>query len=66
MAIEICEVYRLDRRKFRECFKNCPIVYKKMEEYAEKRLEITIVIEELYKKYLTDRANEQQKQKNEK
>lgn len=66
MAIEICEVYKLDRKKFKQCFKSCPQVYKKMEDNAEKRLEITIVLEELYKKYLSDRSNEQQKRKNEK
>lgn len=66
VAIEICEVYKLERRKFKQCFKNCPQVYKKMEEYAEKRLEITVVLEELYKKYLSDRSNEQEKRKPEK
>lgn len=63
VAIEICEVYKLDRKKFRQCFKTCPHVYKKMEELAEKRLEITVVLEELYKKYLADRSDAHEKGK---
>lgn len=63
VAIEICEVYKLDRRQFKQCFKSCPQVYKKMEELAERRLEITVVLEELYKKYLTDKSDAHNKGK---
>lgn len=37
-----------------------------MEELAEKRLEITVVLEELYKKYLADKSDVHQKGKAEK
>lgn len=60
VAIEICEIYKLDRKKFRQCFKACPEVYRKMEVLAEKRLEATVVLEELYKKYLADVADSRQ------
>lgn len=55
-AIEICEVYKLDRKGFRTCFTHCADIYKTIEQLAEQRLEKTVIIEELHKKLLKDRA----------
>ncbi|KAF5280040.1 hypothetical protein FQR65_LT03295 [Abscondita terminalis] len=51
-ALEICEMYRLDRKHFRNCFLNEHEVTKKLEKVANARAEKTAILEELHKKYL--------------
>lgn len=52
IAIEICEVYRLDRKNFKTCFVNNTELYKKIEKIAHERREKTLILEELHKKYI--------------
>lgn len=52
IAIEICEVYRLDRKNFKTCFVNNVDLFRKVERIAQDRRERTLMLEELHKKYL--------------
>lgn len=52
LAIEICEVYRLDRKSFKTCFLNNPDLYRNLERVAQDRRERTMILEDLHKKYL--------------
>ncbi|XP_017777441.1 PREDICTED: potassium/sodium hyperpolarization-activated cyclic nucleotide-gated channel 1-like [Nicrophorus vespilloides] len=56
VAIEICEIYRLDRRNFRNCFPTNSVFYKKIEQIAQERMEKTVLLEELHKKYVLERT----------
>ncbi|KAK0077443.1 hypothetical protein PV326_010052 [Microctonus aethiopoides] len=50
VAIEVCEVYRLDRPDFRRCVAVHKDIFSKIERIATKRMEKTILIEEQYKR----------------
>lgn len=50
VAIEVCEVYRLDRPDFRRCVAVHKDIFNKIEHIATKRMEKTILIEEQYKR----------------
>ncbi|KAK0182317.1 hypothetical protein PV327_000468 [Microctonus hyperodae] len=50
VAIEVCEVYRLDRPDFRRCVAIHKDIFSKIERIATKRMEKTILIEEQYKR----------------
>ncbi|KAJ3655963.1 hypothetical protein Zmor_015070 [Zophobas morio] len=50
VAVEICEVYKLDRRIFRNCFKSNSSLYKILEEVAKERMEVTQMFEDVHAK----------------
>ncbi|RZC37588.1 cNMP binding domain containing protein [Asbolus verrucosus] len=50
VAIEICEVYKLDRRAFKNCFKGNLELLKMLEDVAIERLEITQMFEDVHVK----------------
>ncbi|XP_076235072.1 potassium/sodium hyperpolarization-activated cyclic nucleotide-gated channel 1 [Calliopsis andreniformis] len=52
IAIEVCEVYRLDRRDFRKCIALHTELFAKIEKIATDRIERAMVIEEQHKRYL--------------
>ncbi|XP_044758489.1 potassium/sodium hyperpolarization-activated cyclic nucleotide-gated channel 2-like isoform X2 [Coccinella septempunctata] len=57
IAIEVCEVYRLDKKAFRSCFKYDRYgVFEKMQQIAEQRLQKTALLEETYKLELFQKA----------
>lgn len=55
IAIEICTVYRLDRKAFVTCIAPHAEVYERLEYLATVRREQTHLIEELHKKYIMER-----------
>lgn len=55
LAIEICQIYRLDRKPFLNCIATHDEVYNKLENLADIRKEQTRLIEELHKKYIMER-----------
>ncbi|KAJ3655964.1 hypothetical protein Zmor_015071 [Zophobas morio] len=50
VAVEICEVYKLDRRIFRNCFRSNSSLYKILEEVAKERMEVTQMFEDVHAK----------------
>lgn len=52
-ALEICEVYRLDRKHFQYCFTSNTELCKKLQRVADERREQTALIEDLQNQYLT-------------
>ncbi|XP_044267528.1 potassium/sodium hyperpolarization-activated cyclic nucleotide-gated channel 1-like [Tribolium madens] len=50
VAVEICEVYKLDRRAFKNCFKTNSELYKMLEDVANERMEITQMYEDVHTK----------------
>ncbi|XP_026674382.1 uncharacterized protein LOC108631042 [Ceratina calcarata] len=52
IAIEVCEVYRLDRKDFRKCIAVHTELFAKLERIAAERIERAMVIEEQHKRYL--------------
>lgn len=56
IAIEVCEVYRLDRRDFRKCIAVHTELFAKIERIATERVERAVVIEEQHQRYLTSRS----------
>lgn len=52
IAIEVCEVYRLDRKDFRQCIDVHSELFAEMERIATERVERTIKIEEQHKRLL--------------
>lgn len=48
MALEICEIYKLDRRAFKNCFKKDTALYKILENVAIERLGVTKMFEEVH------------------
>ncbi|KAL3273779.1 hypothetical protein HHI36_015206 [Cryptolaemus montrouzieri] len=57
IAIEVCEVFRLDKKAFRSCFKYDKYgVFEKMQMIAEQRLQRTAMLEETYKLELFQKA----------
>ncbi|CAD1469821.1 unnamed protein product, partial [Heterotrigona itama] len=52
IAIEVCEVYRLDRKDFRKCIAVHTELFAKIERIAAERIERAVVIEEQHKRYL--------------
>ena len=49
IAIEVCEVYRLDRRDFRKCIAVHSELFSEIEQIAAERMERTLAIEEQHK-----------------
>ncbi|KAK5641304.1 hypothetical protein RI129_009851 [Pyrocoelia pectoralis] len=56
-ALEICEVYRLDRKHFKTCCMYNTQFCKKLEKIAEERREQTALLEDLQKQYLISLDN---------
>lgn len=56
VAIEISEVYRLDRKHFDAYIKTLPELYKKLERVAERRRENTLVMEEIHRKHILEKT----------
>ncbi|XP_043274075.1 potassium/sodium hyperpolarization-activated cyclic nucleotide-gated channel 4-like [Venturia canescens] len=52
LAIEVCEVYRLDRKDFRKCIAVQSDLYDKIERIATERMQRTAMIEEQHKRFL--------------
>lgn len=52
VAIEVCEVYRLDRKDFRQCIDVHSELFAEIERIATERIERTIRIEEQHKRFL--------------
>lgn len=52
VAIEVCEVYRLERKDFRQCIDVHSELFAKIERIATERVERTIRIEEQHKRFL--------------
>ncbi|XP_076666394.1 potassium/sodium hyperpolarization-activated cyclic nucleotide-gated channel 4 [Andrena cerasifolii] len=52
IAIEVCEVYRLDRRDFRKCIAVHTELFAKIERIATERVERAVVIEKQHQRYL--------------
>lgn len=52
IAIEICEVFRLDVKTFKECLLSDENISKKLESTGETRSEQTRVIEEMHQKFI--------------
>ncbi|CAH1367908.1 unnamed protein product [Tenebrio molitor] len=50
IALEICEVYKLDRKVFRSIFKTSSQLFSMLEEVANERLEITQMFEDVHAK----------------
>lgn len=50
VAVEVCEVYRLDRREFRKCIAVHSDLFAKIERMATERMHRTLLIEEEYKR----------------
>ena len=53
IAIEVCEVYRLDRKNFRKCIAVHTELFAKIEKIASERIERAMIIEEQHKRYLS-------------
>ncbi|KAK1132864.1 hypothetical protein K0M31_014232 [Melipona bicolor] len=52
IAIEVCEVYRLDRKDFRKCIAVHTELFAKIEKIASERIERAMAIEEQHKRHL--------------
>lgn len=52
IAIEVCEVYRLDRKDFRQCIDVHSELFAEIERIATERVERTVRIEEQHKRFL--------------
>lgn len=52
VAIEICEVHRLDRNDFKKCFRASADLYRQIEQVAMERRDETTLVDELHKQYL--------------
>ncbi|KAL7301338.1 hypothetical protein TKK_0006070 [Trichogramma kaykai] len=48
VAVEVCEVYRLDRKDFRKCIAVHSDLFAKIEQVATERMQRTLLIEEQY------------------
>lgn len=57
VAIEICEVYKLDRRAFKNCFKANSSMLAALEDVARERLEITQMYEDVHKKLFLEQSS---------
>lgn len=55
VAIEFCEVYKLESKIFKKCFAEQPDTYKKLEKISQDRYNRTNFLEELYKKHVLER-----------
>ena len=56
VAIETCEVYRLDKKIFKQCLATQPEVVKKLEKVAQDRYNRTNFLEELHKKHILEKT----------
>ncbi|XP_020280033.1 potassium/sodium hyperpolarization-activated cyclic nucleotide-gated channel 4-like [Pseudomyrmex gracilis] len=54
IAVDVCEVYRLDRKNFRQCVDVNSELFAEIERIASERIERTLLIEEQYKRYLPE------------
>ncbi|XP_076762250.1 potassium/sodium hyperpolarization-activated cyclic nucleotide-gated channel 4 [Xylocopa sonorina] len=61
IAIEVCEVYRLDRKEFRKCIAVHTELFAKIEKIATERIERAMVIEEQHKRYLMPNSGERRR-----
>ncbi|KOC63550.1 hypothetical protein WH47_02297 [Habropoda laboriosa] len=52
IAIEVCEVYRLDRKDFRKCIAVHTELFANIERIATERIERAVIVEEQHKRYL--------------
>lgn len=52
VAIQVCEVYRLDRKNFRQCIDVHSELFAEIERIATERIEKTIRAEEQHKRFL--------------
>ncbi|XP_034177734.1 potassium/sodium hyperpolarization-activated cyclic nucleotide-gated channel 1 isoform X2 [Osmia lignaria lignaria] len=52
IAIEVCEVYRLERKDFRKCIAVHTELFAKIEKIATERIERAVIIEEQHKRFL--------------
>lgn len=52
IAIEVCEVYRLDRKDFRQCIDINSELFAEIERIATERVEKTVRVEEQHKRFL--------------
>ncbi|KAL6432460.1 hypothetical protein ACFW04_006804 [Cataglyphis niger] len=52
IAIEVCEVYRLDRKDFRQCIDVNSELFAEIERIAMERVEKTVRVEEQHKRFL--------------
>lgn len=52
IAIEVCEVYRLDRKDFRHCIDVHSELFAEIERIATERVEKTVRVEEQHKRFL--------------
>lgn len=52
IAIEVCEVYRLDRKDFRQCIDVHSELFAEIERIATERVEKTVRVEEQHKRFL--------------
>lgn len=50
VAVEICEVYKLERKAFKNCFKTNTKLYRMLEDVANERMEITQMFEDVHAK----------------
>nr|XP_033339699.1 potassium/sodium hyperpolarization-activated cyclic nucleotide-gated channel 3-like [Megalopta genalis] len=60
IAIEVCEVYRLDRKDFRKCIAVHTELFAKLEEIASERIQRAVDIEEQHKRYLLRNSSHDQ------
>ncbi|XP_011307578.1 potassium/sodium hyperpolarization-activated cyclic nucleotide-gated channel 1-like [Fopius arisanus] len=51
IAIEVCEVYKLERRDFRKCIAGHTKLFERIERIATQRMDRTIMIEEQHKRF---------------
>lgn len=52
VAIEVCEVYRLDSKDFRKCIAVHTELFAHIEKVATERIERAVLVEEQHKRYL--------------
>nr|XP_031833724.1 potassium/sodium hyperpolarization-activated cyclic nucleotide-gated channel 3-like [Nomia melanderi] len=60
IAIEVCEVYRLDRKDFRKCIAVHSELFAKLEGIATERIQRAVDIEEQHKRYLLRNSSHDQ------
>ncbi|XP_076289994.1 potassium/sodium hyperpolarization-activated cyclic nucleotide-gated channel 1 [Lasioglossum baleicum] len=60
IAIEVCEVYRLDRKDFRKCIAVHTELFAKLEYIASERIQRAVDIEEQHKRYLLRNSSHEQ------
>ncbi|GJQ76176.1 hypothetical protein Trydic_g1920 [Trypoxylus dichotomus] len=56
VAIEICEVYKLESKIFKRCLAEQPDTYKRLEKISQDRYNRTNFLEELHKKHILERS----------